>query len=401
MGPEPAREPNGSTFAGLLRQLRLAAGLTQEQLATAAALSPRSISDLERGVNLTARRETVRLLADALSLTGAARTGFQAAARGLTPGQAFPAGGAATATRTLPRDIGAFTGRQPELRAVVRLAGSARKSGGIVGICAIGGMAGIGKTAFAIHAAHQLAPRFPDGQIFMSLHAHTPGQRPVEPASALASLLVTAGVDSGQIPAGVEERSRLWRDHLAGRQVLLLLDDVAGYDQIKPLLPGAAGSLVLITSRRHLTALDDAYLISLDTMPPDEAAALLIRLSGRPGLAATEPRDRRDHQAVRVPAARDRDDGRPAASSGLVRVRPGRRSGVRTGPAGPHAHGGPVGRGRVRPVLSGPGARTAAAVPSSCPAWRRRHRRLCRGSARRRRRWHDPPRAWRPCTTST
>ncbi len=289
MGPRPAREPHGSTLAGLLRQLRITAGLTQEQLAAAAGLSPRSISDLERGVNLTARMETVRLLADALNLTGAARTGFQAAARGLTPDQALPAAGAATATRTLPRDIGAFTGRQAELHAVVRLAGSARKSGGVVGICAIGGMAGIGKTAFAIHAAHQLAPRFPDGQIFMSLHAHTPGQRPVEPASALASLLITAGVDSSQIPAGIEERSRLWRDHLAGRQVLLLLDDVAGYEQVKPLLPGAAGSLVLITSRRHLTALDDACSISLDTMPPDEAAALLIRLSGRPGLAAAVP----------------------------------------------------------------------------------------------------------------
>lgn len=284
-----AREPDASTFGGLLRQLRVGAGLTQEQLAMAAGLSPRSISDLERGVNLTARRETVRLLADALNLTGATRAGFQAAGRGLTASQALLAGAAATATRTLPRDIGAFTGRQPELRAVVRLAGSARKSGGVVGICAIGGMAGIGKTAFAIHAAHELAPRFPDGQIFMSLHAHTPGQRPVDPGSALASLLMTAGVDSSQIPAGIEERSRLWRDRLAGRQVLLLLDDAAGFDQVQPLLPGAAGSLVLITSRRHLTALDDAYSISLDTMPPNEAAALLIRLSGRPGLTATIP----------------------------------------------------------------------------------------------------------------
>ena len=241
MGPGPARGPHASTFAGLLRQLRIAAGLTQEQLATAAGLSPRSISDLERGVNLTARRETVRLIADVLNLTGTARAAFQASARGLSPDQALPGGGAATATRTLPRDIGAFTGRQSELRSVVRLAGGARKSGGVVGICAIGGMAGIGKTAFAVHAAHQLAARFPDGQIFMSLHAHTPGQRPVDPASALASLLMTAGVDASQIPAGIEERSRLWRDRLAGKQVLLVLDDATGYEQVKPLLPGAAG----------------------------------------------------------------------------------------------------------------------------------------------------------------
>lgn len=287
MGAAP--EPSAGTFAGLLRQLRAAAGLTQEQLAAAAGLSPRSISDLERGVNLTARRETVRLLADVLNLTGPARVDFQAAARGLGKRQAFPVGGTAAATRTLPRDIGAFTGRQSELGSVLRMAASARQSGGIVGICAIGGMAGIGKTTFAVHAAHHLAPNFPDGQIFMALHAHTPGQRPVDPTNALASLLLTAGVDASQIPAGLEERSRLWRDYLAGKQVLLLLDDATGYEQVKPLLPGAAGSLVLVTSRRHLTALEDAEPISLDTLPPDEAAALLIRLSARPGLSAAEP----------------------------------------------------------------------------------------------------------------
>ena len=287
MGAAP--DPPAGTFAGLLRQLRVAAGLTQEQLAAAAGLSPRSISDLERGVNLTARRETVRLLADVLNLTGPARVDFQAAARGLGNRQAVPVGGTAAATRTLPRDIGAFTGRQSELRSVLRMAAGARQSGGIVGICAIGGMAGIGKTTFAVHAAHHLAPRFPDGQIFMPLHAHTPGQRPVDPANALASLLLTAGVDASQIPAGLEERSRLWRDYLAGKQVLLLLDDATGYEQVKPLLPGAAGSLVLVTSRRHLTALEDAEPISLDTLPPDEAAALLIRLSARPGLSAFDP----------------------------------------------------------------------------------------------------------------
>jgi tetratricopeptide (TPR) repeat protein/transcriptional regulator with XRE-family HTH domain len=287
MGPAP--EPQAGTFAVLLRQLRVAAGLTQEQLAAAAGLSPRSISDLERGVNQTARKETARLIADALNLTGSARVNFQAAARGLGRQQAFPAGGTAAATRTLPRDIGAFTGRKSELQAVVRLAAGAHQSGGIVGIFAIGGMAGIGKTTFAVHAAHQLAPRFPDGQVFMPLHAHTPGQRPVDPANALASLLLTAGVDASQIPAGLEERSRLWRDRLAGKQVLLLLDDAVGYDQVKPLLPGAAGSLVLVTSRRHLTALEDAQSISLDTLPADEAAALLVRLSSRPGLSEEDP----------------------------------------------------------------------------------------------------------------
>ncbi len=285
----PGPEPPAGPLAGMLRQLRVAAGLTQEQLASAAGLSPRSISDLERGVNLTARGQTIKLIADVLNLTGPARASFQAAAHGLGRHQAFLVGGAAAATRTLPRDTGAFTGRQSELRAVIRVAADASTSGGVVGICAIGGMAGVGKTTFAVHLAHQLAPRFPDGQVFMPLHAHTPGQRPVDPASALASLLLTAGVDASSIPAGIEERSRLWRDHLAGKQVLLLLDDATGYDQVKPLLPGTAGSLVLITSRRHLTALEDASPVSLDTLPPDEAAELFIRLSGRPGLEVTDP----------------------------------------------------------------------------------------------------------------
>jgi transcriptional regulator with XRE-family HTH domain len=259
-------EPPAVTFAGLLRQLRIEAGLTQEELAAAASLSPRSVSDLERGINLTARKDTARLLADALVLAGPARAAFEAAARGRAPVGAFPAprvaAGAAAATRTLPRDIASFTGREPELRQLVSAAADATGPGAVVGIHAIGGMAGIGKTAFAVHAAHQLAPRFPDGQIFLPLHGHTPGQQPVDPADALASLLLTAGVTAAQIPPGLQARTALWRDRLAGRQLLLVLDDAAGHEQVRPLLPGTAGSLVLVTSRRHLTALEDAHAIT-------------------------------------------------------------------------------------------------------------------------------------------
>jgi predicted ATPase len=103
----------------------------------------------------------------------------------------------------------------------------------VVSIHAIGGMAGIGKTTFAVHAAHQLAGGFPDGQFFLPLHAHTPGQRPVSPADALASLLLTAGVHAGQIPPGVD--AARWRDHLAGKRVLLVLDDAGGHEQVRPL----------------------------------------------------------------------------------------------------------------------------------------------------------------------
>ena len=227
------------------------------------------------------------------TVIGPARAQSGAAAPGRVPGGAG-AGGAAAATRTLPRDIASFTGRQQELRDLVEAAAG---PGGVVGIHAIGGMAGVGKTAFAVHAAHRLADRFPAGQIFLPLHGHTPGQRPVDPADALASLLATAGVPAAQIPPGTEARMALWRDRLAGRQLLLVLDDAASSEQVRPLLPGDGGSLVLVTSRRHLTALEDATAISLDTLPPAEAAGLLARLAARPGLG---PDDRAVGQITRL-----------------------------------------------------------------------------------------------------
>ena len=290
-------EQPGLGFAGLLQRLRAEAGLTQEELAEAASLSPRSVSDLERGIHRTAHRDTAGLLADALGLAEPVRALFVAAARGRRPatevlaarqGQATGAFRAA-ATRTLPRDIGAFTGRQAELAQLTGTLASMAANGGVVGIHAIGGMAGVGKTTFAVHAAHRLAGNFPDGQIFLALHAHTPGQRPVDPADALASLLLTAGVSAQQIPPGLEARAALWRDRLAGQRLLLVLDDAASSDQVLPLLPGARGSLVLVTSRCRLTALDDATAISLDTLPPGEAVGLLIRLAGRPGLSPADP----------------------------------------------------------------------------------------------------------------
>jgi tetratricopeptide (TPR) repeat protein/transcriptional regulator with XRE-family HTH domain len=268
-------------FASLLRKLRQEARLTQEELAEAAALSVRAVSYLEAGVVTSPQKDTMRLLADALGLIGPARAGFEAAGRG----RAAP-GGVAAATRTLPRDIASFTGRHRELD---QLAKATARAGGVVSIHAIGGMAGVGKTAFAVYAAHRLAGRFPGGQIFLSLHGHTPGQQPVDPEDALASLLLTLGVAPAQIPPGLEARMGLWRDRLAGRQLLLVLDDATSSEQVLPLLPGSGGSLVLVTSRRHLSVLDDATAVSLDTLPPEEAGELLVRLVGRTGLSPADP----------------------------------------------------------------------------------------------------------------
>ena len=196
---------------------------------------------------------------------------------------AVPGEQPAVALRTLPRDTAAFTGRTRELD-LLAVAVSETAASGVIGIHAVDGMAGIGKTAFAVHAAYRLAARFPDGQIFLPLHAHTAGQRPVDPAGALATLLLTTGVAPQQIPPGLEARSATWRGHLAGKKVLLVLDDAAGSDQIRPLLPGAAGCLVLVTSRRRLTALEEAAPVSLGTLPPGEAADLFVGLAGRTGL---------------------------------------------------------------------------------------------------------------------
>ena len=282
------------TFGAALRKLRLGVPLTQEELARAAKLSVRAVSDLERGVATTPHRDTVRLLADALHLIGPARAEFEQAGRGAADSDRSPVPGVAAATRTLPRDVVSFTGRQRELRELIETAAT---TGGPVGIYAVGGMAGVGKTAFAVHVAHQLAGRFPAGQIFLPLHGHTSGQQPVDPGDALASLLLTIGVPAGQVPPGLEARIALWRDQLASRRLLLVLDDALSSEQVVPLLPGGGGSLILVTSRRHLTALEGATAISLDILAPDEAAALLVRLAARPGLS---PADAGVGQLVRL-----------------------------------------------------------------------------------------------------
>jgi tetratricopeptide (TPR) repeat protein/transcriptional regulator with XRE-family HTH domain len=271
-------------FATVLRRLRARAELTQERLAEAAGLSPRAVSDLERGIVRIPHKDTVRQLADALQLEGSPRAAFESVARRHTRAE-----GLAAPSRTLPRDTASFTGRQSELEELARAAIDAAHSGQVVTIHAIGGMAGVGKTAFAVHAAHRLANWFPAGQLFIPLHGHTPEQQPTDPSDALARLLLMIGVPAAQIPAELEARTAQWRDRVAGQQMLLVLDDAIGSDQVRPLLPGAGGSLVLVTSRRRLTALEEAAAISLDILPPEDATELLVRMAARPALTPDDP----------------------------------------------------------------------------------------------------------------
>ena len=180
--------------------------------------------------------------------------------------------------RTLPRDVAAFTGRDIELQ---RLMAAAAEAAGVVTVHTVDGMPGVGKTALVTRAAHLLAGTFPDGQLFVDLHAHTPGLQPADPGEVLAGLLACTGMAPREIPAGLEARAERWRGRLAGKKVLLVLDDAAGHAQVRPLLPGTAGCLVLVTSRRRLIALDGAQPLALDTLPPDQAVELFLRLARR------------------------------------------------------------------------------------------------------------------------
>ena len=187
----------------------------------------------------------------------------------------------AMALRALPRDTAAFTGRTGELGRL----GCLRDGGDRGDRHPRGGRDGRDRQDRVRRARRPPARgRFPDGQIFLHLHAHTAGQRPVDPAEALATLLLSTGVAPQQIPPGLEARSAAWRGHLAGKKMLVVLDDAAGSDQVRPLVPGSAGCLVLVTSRRRLTALEEAAPVSLGTLPPGEAADLFVGLAARAGL---------------------------------------------------------------------------------------------------------------------
>lgn len=179
----------------------------------------------------------------------------------------------------LPPDTPAFTGRHRELEDLIALVGNARAAESVV-ICAVDGMAGIGKTAFAIHAAHQLAAHFPDGQLFIDLHGFTPGAEPVGPQTALDRILRTLGVAPQGIPPDLEECAALYRDRLAATRTLIVLDNAASEAQVRPLLPGAPGCLVLVTGRRRLAGLDDAHGISLGVLPDADATALFTAIAG-------------------------------------------------------------------------------------------------------------------------
>ena len=193
--------------------------------------------------------------------------------------------------RQLPAAPRGFTGRAGELLALYPLLerDSAETSG--VVIAALTGMAGIGKTALAVHWAHRVADRFPDGQLFVNLRGSSPSGAPVTPTEAVCGFLTALGAPPARIPADTDGQAALYRTLLVGRRMLIVLDNAQNAEQVRPLLPGSPGCLVLVTSRNRLTGLaaaDGAHLITLGVLTEPESRDLLSVNLGA-GRAMAEP----------------------------------------------------------------------------------------------------------------
>ncbi|MEJ3745739.1 BTAD domain-containing putative transcriptional regulator [Actinomycetes bacterium KLBMP 9797] len=176
----------------------------------------------------------------------------------------------------LPPDIPDFTGREREVDAVHRLLTEPRQATALA-VAAIAGMGGIGKTTLAVRAAHLAAPAYPDGQLYVNLRGAEAS--PVDPADVLARFLRALGVDGRAVPHDPLERAEMYRSRLAGRRVLVVLDNAASEEQIRPLLPGAPTCAVLATSRARLTGVEGARWIDLDVFATDDAIALLAQVT--------------------------------------------------------------------------------------------------------------------------
>jgi tetratricopeptide (TPR) repeat protein len=288
----------------LVSGLRVVPVLTADAVLPAAADLPADIAGLSRRQYLPLRRrylsvdlaylveriteadpELARIAAERQSNTG--RVPQQ-----LPTAVAHVAGG--RVPRQLPAAAAYFAGRIGELAALTGLLRSrvergGTDSGGTVVISAVSGTAGVGKTALAVFWAHQVAERFPDGQLYVNLRGFDPSGSVMDPAEAVRRFLDALGVPPERIPVELDALAALYRSQLAGRRVLVVLDNACDTAQVRPLLPGAPGCLVVVTSRNQLTSLiahDGAHPITLDLLTDEEARLLLAQRLGADRVAA-------------------------------------------------------------------------------------------------------------------
>jgi transcriptional regulator with XRE-family HTH domain/tetratricopeptide (TPR) repeat protein len=284
----------------LLASLRNLAGMTQEELADASGLSVRSISDLERDRVSRPRRRSLELLATALDLDRIQAKALIAIARGMPvrwpDGLAEGPSGVSepvpqrlkVTPRQLPGLMGGFVGRSAELRTLSGWLDDAVHPDRPAAILTIAGAAGVGKTTLAIRWGHQIAERFPDGQLWLNLRGCEPAATPLSAAEAIRTLLDALNVPPGQIPSTPEAQAGLYRSLLAGRRILIVLDDARDTSQVRPLLPGSSGCLVVTSCTKlfGLAATEGARLLNLDVLTAGEARQLLACRLGHARLAA-------------------------------------------------------------------------------------------------------------------
>jgi hypothetical protein len=263
--------------------------LSQQELAEHSGLSIRAISKLECGRTRWPYPCSVDRLADALGLRDAERAEFIAAAErrlGYGTGPVRPLTGHVYVPRLLPALIPDFVGRAGELKTLSRMLD---EPGGTTLVTAITGTAGAGKSALAVHWAHQAAGEFPDGQLFVNLRGFGPSGTPLTPADAAQMLLDALRVPADRLPEDVEAQLGIYRSLLAGERMLIVLDNARDAAQVRPLLPGSPTCRVVVTSRDQLpglTATEAARPLTVNALTSAEARQLLVRRLGSVRLAA-------------------------------------------------------------------------------------------------------------------
>ncbi|MEU9309393.1 tetratricopeptide repeat protein [Streptomyces sp. NPDC048256] len=306
----PLTEP---LAVALMRGLR-AAGRAPEALACYAALQKRLADELGTAPGAEARREHAAILSGRAAAP-AARRAPSGTGTGTGTGTDM---GAGTSTATgngigsvravpaqLPMEAAGFTGREEELARLEEVLVAAAERPTAVVVSAVSGTAGVGKTALAVHWAHRARDRFPDGQLYVNLRGYDP-ERPMTALDALGRFLTALGVSGQDIPLEADDRAARYRTEVAGRRMLIVLDNAATVEQVRPLLPGTGSCAVLVTSRDSLAGLvarEGAHRFDLDLLPAAVARTLLRRLVGPRAEAEPDAVDALAAQCARLPLA--------------------------------------------------------------------------------------------------